>query len=107
VNTIILGDKNPSEILPYSVDFTDRLLVGETISTPFLSILVFSGQDGDPDAMIISGPTVVGNTITFVLGGGNSGVIYLVVVSAGISDSNLYMKTGHLAVVASDPFATY
>lgn len=107
MNTLILSDKNYLEVIPYSVDFTDRLLVGETIVTPLVSIIVFSGNDPLPSIMISTSPApaVVGNSITFTLGGGVQGNIYLVIVSATISDGNLYMKTGHLAVVASDPFA--
>ena len=107
MNTFILSDKNYLEVIHYSVDFTDRLLVGETITTPLVSNVVFSGNDPLPSVMVSASPApaVVGNTITFTLGGGVSGNIYLVIVSANISSGNLYMKTGHLAVVASDPFA--
>lgn len=107
MNILILGDKNVGEILPYEVEFDDRLLVGETITEAFVHILVFSGDDSDPDDMLVGDPSISTDltSILFNLQGGVAGAIYTVVVSAAISSNNFYMKTGHLAVVASDPFA--
>lgn len=107
MNTLIFADKNAAEVLPYSVEFIDRLLVGETISTPLVTILVSSGTDPSPSAMLSGSPTVSGgNTINFILTGGVPGVVYTIVVTALISSSNVYLKVGHLAIVASDPFAS-
>jgi len=109
MNTLIWGDKNPDEIIPYTVQFLDRLLVGETIVTPEVTILVFSGDDPAPSDMVVLGSVTLNtaaNAINFVLTGGVPGAVYVVVVSAIISSGNLYMKVGRLAIVASDPFAT-
>jgi len=110
MNTLIFGDKNTLEILPYSVEFSDRLLPGETILSPVITIFVFSGTDPSPSDLLgtVIPPAVntAGNIITFTLKEGVPGVIYLVVVSALISSGNLYIKVGHLAVMASDPFAS-
>lgn len=108
MNTLIFGDKNTAEILPYTVEFSDRLLVGETITTPVVNIQVFSGTDANPSAMLLGSPTLnaASDSILFTLTGGVAGVVYLIIVSGIISSGNLYIKTGHLAVVASDPFAS-
>jgi hypothetical protein len=110
VNTLIFGDKNTLEVLPYSVEFSDRLLVGETITSTTINIFVFSGTDPTPSDLLgtVIPPAInaAGDTITFTLKEGIAGVIYLVVISALISSGNLYIKVGHVAVVASDPFAS-
>lgn len=110
MNTLLWGDKNFSEILPYSVEFSDRLLVGETIVTPEITILVLSGDDPSPEDLLgtVIPPAVNadGDTITFTLKEGIPGVIYLVVVAAAISSGNLYIKVGKLAVVNFDPYAS-
>ncbi len=110
MNTLLWPDKNPEEVLPYEVEFADRLLPGEVIDTADVRVLIFSGSDADPDAMINDAPTppavtADGKSITFTLTGGTAGAIYSIVVNALITSGNLYMKVGHLAIVNSDPFA--
>ena len=108
MNTLIFGDKETSEVLPFTVEFSDRLLVGETITGVDVGVFVSTGTDPDPSTMLVSSPppAFTDNTVSFVIKEGVLGCIYSLVVTATISSGNVYIKVGYLAIVTFDSFAS-
>jgi hypothetical protein len=106
-SSVIFQDKNAGETLTYEVEFDDRLLNAEYLIGAFVGVLLFSGVDPNPSTMLVGSPILnaTATGVIFQLQLGLPGCIYIVVVT-GNSGTNYYMKTGHLAVVASDPFAS-
>lgn len=93
-------DKTVSAVLPLAMDFSDRLIDGETVTGVSVSNSLFSGTDASPGAMLIGSPSYVGAVASQSVGGGVVGVVYNVVFFASTTASNLYEKTGYLAVIA-------
>ena len=99
MDTVIFQQKATTETIPISVTFADRLQYGEIITSASVSVVVLSGIDPNPSAML-SGATSYTNTVlTQVITGGVAGVIYALVFLVTGSGSHNYVKEGQLAVI--------
>jgi hypothetical protein len=104
MDTVIFAEKATTEIIPLTVTFADRLQYGETINGASVSVIVISGTDANPSAMlsgaVVTAPTSVTQNIT----GGIAGVVYMVVFLVTATGSHNYAKEGRLVVTAPGAF---
>lgn len=71
------SDKRHDEIEPVGFDFSPRLTKGGgSIQTATFTVSVLAGADPDPADMLAGIPTVDGNVVKVLLGGGVPGVLY-------------------------------
>lgn len=98
MDTIILPEKGSTEILPFTVNFGDRLQYGESINGATTTITVLSGVDPNPNAMISNAPSYTANTVTQIVTGGVVGVIYMLVFLVTGTGSHNYVKEGRLVI---------
>lgn len=80
--------KQPSEIYPISVDYSDVLDTGETISSE--SVTATDSAGTDVTATLIDSTEISGSTIKAVIKAGTTGNKYKLTFKATTSDSNLY-----------------
>jgi hypothetical protein len=98
MNTIILPEKGITETLPFTIPFSDVLQYGEAINGASVSVVVLSGVDANPSAMLASAVTYTSNTVTQVITGGVAGVTYMVIFLVTGTNSHNYVKEGKLVV---------
>lgn len=103
MNNLIFNAKAVGELMPYVVNFSDRLQFGENINGAAVNVTVFSGTDPSPASMLSGAATydALGN-VTQNITGGIAGVIYNVVFIVTGTGSHNYVKSGQLAVLAND-----
>jgi len=90
--------KLTSESELFGFDFSQVLQSGEIINSATSSILVMSGTDPNPTAMLIGGVSVTGAKANQRVAGGISDVTYRLVVTALTSYGNTYTAVGDLPV---------
>jgi hypothetical protein len=83
----------------YPFDFAVELQAGETLSSATAAATVWSGNDPSPGSLITGSVTVSGTVASVPIGGGVSGTIYKILVTALSSLGNTYQGTGLLAVM--------
>ena len=75
-----------SETVTRTFNFAAGLAKGETLQgTPVCVISVLSGTDGAPASRLLGGPTIIGATVTILIGGMVAGVTYQLLVEVGTS----------------------
>lgn len=79
-------------------DFAPELSVGETLSTPSVSVSTYSGVDASPSAVLSGTATVSGTTVTQKLTGGIVGNIYQVSVVVYSSLGQVLTAQAFLAI---------
>ncbi len=104
MSSTVQESKLVAEVLDLQVDFLSSLAPGETLISSSATVVVSSGIDPNPSAMLSGASTRLGTTVTQKLTGGLAGVVYLVNVSAGTSLSNIIVKQVYLAVLSDLPF---
>ena len=90
--------KDPLEIFPVSIDFTNLLGVGETISSVVFTVQVLSGIDPTPSAMLSGAASVAGTVCSQTIKGGVNGVTYLISALATTNLANQPMGSGSMVV---------
>ena len=98
-----LPPKLVAETKLYTFDFTSELPVGETIVAASVSVTTYSGTDTSPNAMISGAEVISGAQVTQLLSGGTLGVLYYVTCTVTLSDDQVLVQTGYLAVVQAVP----
>lgn len=99
VQKLTFAGKGVSEVLPYSMTFSDLLQAGETINGASSTATVYSGTDPTPQN-IVSGPASYTSTnVTQNITGGIAGVIYTVMVLVTATNSHNYAKVFYVSVV--------
>lgn len=83
----------------FTFDFSQILKPSETISTASSSVIVISGVDATPLAMIVGTPVVSGTLAYQRLVGGLTGVTYRLVITITTSLENTYVGVGDVAVL--------
>ena len=93
--------KQPAEKFPISIDFTNRLPSGLTISTVTLAALDLS-TNSDVTTTIFGGTsgTVSGNKATGTVRAGTNGHAYKLTITATLSDSSILEEDLNMSVVA-------
>jgi len=100
MNIVTFPDKSQSEVIPLSVNFSDKLQFGETITGSTVTAFVFSGIDSSPSNIFLGASTHLGSSISQDITGGVPGVLYSLVFTASASSGHIYTKIGRLAVVS-------
>ena len=98
---MILSDKDPSEIITVTFDFSD---VAQSLSSPVVDVTVLSGvADADPSAILADEPSVSGTTVLQRITGGQSGTLYQLRCAVIDADGEKYVLTAALPVRRSRP----
>ena len=107
MNQIIFPEKAVSELMPITVNFSDRLQFGEVLNGASVAVTVFSGTDPSPISLLSGAATHTDTDVTQNFTGGVAGVVYNVVYLVTGTNSHNYVKVGQFAVVSdSNPFVT-
>lgn len=96
---VILDPKRVSEHIFPVFDFLAKMAAGDVITTPVITITVWSGVDANPSALwdstfVITPPSIVTPGIT----GGLPGVIYLLKIAAAAGGKTVVLE-GLLAIL--------
>ena len=86
MSRVIVPPKLVSETRIDTVDFSPFLPVGVTLSSVVASIVVYSGVDSTPSA-VLTGAAVAGSTVNVTTTGGVLGVIYALSLVATFSNA--------------------
>lgn len=98
--------KYRAETIPISVDFSDDLASGETITgSPALLVDVYTGADPDPSSILFNTATVSGNVVTQNVRLGLEGVIYDITFSVTTNLGNVFEHDCVLAILPLDSAA--
>jgi len=96
---LTLPAKSQAEDIPVTFNFLDQLVFGEVITGVVITIIVYSGIDPNPSAMIADVPVITTPEVTVPIQDGVVGVIYTIVCTVTGSDSHVYSQEGRLAVI--------
>lgn len=96
---VVFPSKPVGETTPYVFNFSDKLQFGEAITGASVAVVVSSGVDTDPSAMVSGTPILTASDVTQNLTGGVAGVIYYIVCTVTATASHNYVKQGSLAVI--------
>lgn len=101
--TVDFPSKRSGETVTLPFDFTAFLAVGETISSAFVTIRVYSGA-ADPvvDSMISGSASISGKIVSQKVTAGVAGNIYVLICHATISGSQIIQLGGILALSGYD-----
>lgn len=102
MSRVVIPSKFIGDILYIPLDFTSRLVLGETITSRGLSVSTYSGVDANPSALLL-GSSLSGNIVTAQITGGLIGVIYEVFCNVGTSLGQTVSQASYLAVVPHLP----
>lgn len=86
----------------FSFDFSQVLGATETLSTASCSVLVMSGTDPNPSAILVGGASITGAKANQRISGGVSEVTYRLIMTVTTSASNTYTAVGDVPVYAPD-----
>lgn len=97
---VILPRKSISEDLEVLFGFQDQMPFGTTISGTDITVIVASGVDPNPTAILDGSPSLVDTYfIKQNLTGGVGGVTYLLTCSVAVSGGLLLSRQAYLAVL--------
>ncbi len=97
---VILDPKREAEIVTLPFDFASKMQLpfNDVLSAPTTTVVVWSGVDPNPSAMLVS-TTASGSQVLPKVQGGIAGVIYLLKVVVQASLSGTLELDGLLAVL--------
>jgi len=101
MSLVTFPSKISSEVISLSFNFLGSLQFGESINGANVTVVVSSGVDPNPSAMLAGGPTFTANIASQDITGGVEGVIYTIVCTVTGTNSHTYVQTGQLAVIKS------
>ena len=96
---VILDPKRASEIVSPPFDFSAKCQAGDELSSPLVTVTVWSGVDPDPQAVYGGGSAINGFVINPTFQGGIVGVIYLIAVEVAASLSGTLELDALLAIL--------
>jgi len=103
MSTVVFQSKVVGEEILFDMNFLSRLAVGETLQTVDRTIVVASGVDANPNAMLSGAATISGSIVRQMIIGGLPGVIYLFTIAVRTSNAQLLFNYGKLAVLSNLP----
>lgn len=95
-----LLSKRQSETHIVEFEFREQLTFGESLSTPVVTVGVFTGFDYDTAALLSGGATVSGTVVSQLVTAGMAGAIYSLTCEVTGSSGNVYRTTRRLAVLS-------
>lgn len=99
--TIILPIKDINETIPITVNFSDMLQFGESLTGASCAASLFSGTDPNPQNILDGAATFTATTVTQNITGGVAGNIYTLAFLTTATNSHNYVKVGQLSVIDS------
>jgi hypothetical protein len=98
--------KRQLETISYFGDFRDVLLPGELIISQTVTVILYSGTDPNPSAMLYQGIVVHNQTVIEQrIRQGVVGNIYNIIFTVGTNQSNTYEKCTRLAILPNEGIA--
>jgi hypothetical protein len=82
----------------FAFDFSQVLVTNETLVSAACSVIVMSGTDTNPTAILYGSPTVSGSVATQRIYSGVSEVTYRLVMTVTTSVGNIYTAVGDLPI---------
>lgn len=110
MSLVIFPAKLEAEIPRYTFDFLNVMPAGTSIYDVSITMDVFSGEDEEPELMIVGGSIEIsGSRVSVLVQGGIVGVIYELTCGATIVEGEdtsgpIYQQQGKIAVLDSDPY---
>lgn len=96
---MIFGPKRVSEELAAPFDFSTKTVAGDVLSLPVVTVTVWRGVDGNPQALY-QGSTLISGTVAYAtLVDGVAGVIYQIEMTVTASLSGVLSLMGFLTVL--------
>lgn len=89
-----LSSKAPAEVVPITLDFKNLLASIDALS---VSVIVKSGIDNNPAALLYSSAQIVGTQVRQLIQGGIDGVVYVIRMDAA-SGNEKYAGAAFLPV---------
>ncbi len=100
--SIILRAKKRVEVVPVIVDFSDEMLLGESISSAITYAVTYQGVDATPSDLLQSTPVLIGKTVKQLLARGVVGVVYSVIFQATLTSGRILERTTIQAVLVDE-----
>lgn len=98
---MILSDKDPSEIITVTFDFSE---VADALNSPAVVVSVLSGvADENPSDILAGAPSVSGIMVMQMITGGQAGTLYQLRCTAIDADGEKYVLTAALPVRTARP----
>lgn len=83
--------KRAAETEIFTVDFVNKLLPGETITSATWSVTAVAGTDPNPSAMIQASAAINGSAVSQIITGGVPGVRYAPICTAHTATQTLVL----------------
>jgi hypothetical protein len=83
--------KRAGETEIFTVDFVNKLLPGETITSAVWSVTVVADIDPNPSAMVQGGAVISGSSVSQIIKGGVPGVRYAPICTAQTATQTLVL----------------
>ena len=99
-STQILESKNVSETINLRIDASGLMDTGEAITAVLAYVVVWSGTDPNPSAILSGSPTVLTNVIRQNVIGGVAGVTYMLRFDLTTNQGNQRILTAPLSVLS-------
>jgi hypothetical protein len=92
----MLSNKDPLETVPVIFDFVN---LTATPASPVVTVVVASGTDGNPSAILSGSPTVSGTKVQQFVTGGVNNVSYTLTCKVTPGDGSVYLLKDTIKVV--------
>lgn len=89
----------PGESEPYSLDFTNDLNTGETLSTATVTLTVNEGVDASVATRLSGSPGISGNVVSQRIVGLLPGVTYTMTAAVTTNQSNTKKLSAHIPCI--------
>ena len=93
--------KITSESELFTFDYSPVLNTGETINSATCTVIVMSGTDANPSAILSGSPAINGALVSQRVVSGVSDVTYRLTMTASTNQSNIYTVVGDLPVYSA------
>lgn len=102
--SVVLPAKHQSEIHQFVADFNTLLTPGDSILAGTLTVTVTlaTGTDPSPQAILVPGPSIIGNVVSQGLQQGVVGCIYTIVIQVNTTLGNVVNMNARLAILKDE-----
>lgn len=97
----LLPQKDPSEIIPASFDFTPDVASGATVTVVSVTVSLIGGTDPTPGNVLQGAATATGAAVVQWIKGGVDGASYKIKCTAASSDGQTLVLASRLDVVGA------
>ena len=90
--------KTPEERILLTMDFSERIPVGETISAPAVTAATYYGVDADPAVVLDGSPILSSKLVGQYVVGGLDGRQYAIAFEVTCSNGEIFVEQGLLPI---------